>query len=243
MVARTGTNEQTGRGLLSLFVVDVDAPGLEQYAHPHRAPRRRHAVQLFFDDVEVSADRLVGTEHEGLAVVFHGLNPERIMAAALSIGTGALRARTGLRLRELAHGLERPHRRAPGASRIRWPRPRSSWSSPPDDGEGLLALRRGTRGAGEAANMAKYAAAEAALACSTRRSRSTAATASRGVRAARPVLAVRPPRPHRPREPRDGPELRGRALAGTAQVLLSTAEVPAQVAERRLRRRLWYKNP
>ena len=43
VVARTGTQRETGRGLLSLFIVDADAPGLER-RDPDRAARRRPAV-------------------------------------------------------------------------------------------------------------------------------------------------------------------------------------------------------
>src|SRR3954466_7167221 len=76
VVARTGTNEPTGRGLLSLFIVDVDAPGLERSVVPTAARGADRQWTLFFDGVEVPADRLVGTEHAGLATVFDGLNPQ-----------------------------------------------------------------------------------------------------------------------------------------------------------------------
>ena len=60
VVARTGTDPETGHGRLSLLVVDTDAPGLDRALIPVeiRAPEKQ--FQLFFDDVEVPADRLVG---------------------------------------------------------------------------------------------------------------------------------------------------------------------------------------
>lgn len=77
-----------GRSRLSLLVLDVDAPGLERQpiATAIQAPEQQWT--LFFNDVEVDADRLVGAEGDGLATVFDGLNPERIMAAALCNGIG-----------------------------------------------------------------------------------------------------------------------------------------------------------
>jgi alkylation response protein AidB-like acyl-CoA dehydrogenase len=36
---------------------------------------------LFFDDVELEEERLIGGEGGGLGPVFDGLNPERIMGA------------------------------------------------------------------------------------------------------------------------------------------------------------------
>ena len=165
VVARSGENRQTGRGLLSLFIVDTDAPGLERQRVP-TAPRNADMQwQLFFDDVEVGADRLVGAEHHGLAVVFDGLNPERIMTAALAIGAGR---------RALAQAAE-------------YARERTVWSAPIGAHQGIshplaeakielelaaLMTRKacalydaGARGAGEASNMAKFAAAEAAVKC------------------------------------------------------------------------------
>jgi alkylation response protein AidB-like acyl-CoA dehydrogenase len=165
VVARTGTNQESGRGLLSLFIVDVDAPGLERQRVP-TAPRNADMQwQLFFDDVEVGEDRLVGPEHAGLAVVFDGLNPERIMTAALAVGAGR---------RALAQAAD-------------YARERTVWSVPIGAHQGishplaeakieleLAALMTckasalydaGAKGAGEASNMAKYAAAEAAIHC------------------------------------------------------------------------------
>lgn len=165
VVARTGVNEQSGRGLLSLFVVDSDAPGLERQLVPTAPRNADRQWQLFLDGVEVGADRLIGPEHGGLAAVFDGLNPERIMTAALALG-GARRA--------LAQAAE-------------YARERTVWSAPIGSHQGIshplaeakielelaaLMTRKacalydaGARGAGEASNMAKYAAVEAAIHC------------------------------------------------------------------------------
>ena len=43
---------------------------------------------LFLDDVRLPADALIGDEDAALAQLFAGLNPERIMAAAGSVGMG-----------------------------------------------------------------------------------------------------------------------------------------------------------
>jgi alkylation response protein AidB-like acyl-CoA dehydrogenase len=165
VVTKTGTHTETGRGLLSLFIVDTDAPGLTRQEIP-TAPRGADKQwQLFFDDVVVEPDRLVGTEHMGLAVVFDGLNPERIMTAALALGAGR---------KALAQAAE-------------YARERVVWGGPIGSHQGLshplaqakielelaaLMTRKacalydgGFKGAGEASNMAKYAAAEAAIKC------------------------------------------------------------------------------
>jgi alkylation response protein AidB-like acyl-CoA dehydrogenase len=165
VVARTGENTESGRGLLSLFIVDTDADGLERQPIPTAPRNADRQWQLFFDDVEVGPDRLVGTEHHGLAVVFDGLNPERIMTAALALGAGR---------RALAQAAE-------------YARERTVWSAPIGTHQAIshplaeakielelaaLMTRKacalydaGAKGAGEASNMAKYAAAEAAIHC------------------------------------------------------------------------------
>src|SRR5256714_5211890 len=88
VVTRTGTDPDSGRGRLSLFVVDTDAPGLERTLIPIEIKAPEKQFQLFFDNVEVSADRLLGGVGEGLRQVFFGLNPERIMSASICTGIG-----------------------------------------------------------------------------------------------------------------------------------------------------------
>ena len=83
---------------------------------------------LFFDDVELDEDRLIGGEGGGLGPVFDGLNPERIMGAAIAVRRRPPGARQGRRLRERARRLGRPDRHATRASPTRSPRPRSSSS-------------------------------------------------------------------------------------------------------------------
>lgn len=86
VVARTGVDEATGRGQLSLFVVDTDSEGFDYHPIPVEIPSPERQNTVTFDDVLVPADRLVGDEGRGLQQVFSGLNPERVMAAAMCVG-------------------------------------------------------------------------------------------------------------------------------------------------------------
>lgn len=86
VVTRTSVDERTGRGRLSLFVVDTDAPGLGRETIDMQIVEPEKQYTLFFDDVEVGPDRLIGGEGEGLKPLFEGLNPERILTAALVNG-------------------------------------------------------------------------------------------------------------------------------------------------------------
>lgn len=88
VVARTTVDEATGRGRLSVFMVDRDSPGLSWT--PIRTvmnqPDKSH--QVFFDNVVVPPENLIGSEHKGLAVAFTGLNTERILTSSLCTGIG-----------------------------------------------------------------------------------------------------------------------------------------------------------
>ena len=88
VVTRTSTDPDSNRARLSLFVVDTESPGLERTMIPMEISGPEKQFTLFFDNVEVPADRLLGDEGEGLRQVFVGLNPERIMSAAICTGIG-----------------------------------------------------------------------------------------------------------------------------------------------------------
>lgn len=67
------------------FLVPSDAAGLTRSPIPVEIISPETQYSLFFDGVRVSADAIVGGEH-GLGVLFSGLNPERILSAALLNG-------------------------------------------------------------------------------------------------------------------------------------------------------------
>jgi alkylation response protein AidB-like acyl-CoA dehydrogenase len=162
VVARTGTDSR-GRAELSLFIVDTDAPGLVKQHLPVSVTLPERQFTLFFDDVRVGAGRLVGTEGDGFAQVFHGLNPERITGAALGVGIGryalakASTYATDRVVWDQPIGAHQGIAHALAAAKIEVElaalmTARAAW------------LHDHGQPAGEAANMAKYAAAEAAIA-------------------------------------------------------------------------------
>jgi alkylation response protein AidB-like acyl-CoA dehydrogenase len=171
VVARTGTDEETGRARLSLFIVDTDAPGLERQVIPVeiRAPEKQFT--LFFDNVAVAADRLIGEEGEGLRQVFFGLNPERITGASISTGIAryalakAATYATDRKVWDVPIGAHQgvAHPLAEAKIELELARlmlAKAAWLHD-HDAPGPDARKE----AGEAANMAKFAAAEAGLAC------------------------------------------------------------------------------
>ncbi|HVE26102.1 MAG TPA: acyl-CoA dehydrogenase family protein [Sporichthya sp.] len=86
VVTSTGRDERTGHGELTLFVVPTDAPGLVKTPLPVSAKLPERQFTLFFDDVRVPADAVVGEVGRGFQQMFHGLNPERVTGAALCVG-------------------------------------------------------------------------------------------------------------------------------------------------------------
>jgi alkylation response protein AidB-like acyl-CoA dehydrogenase len=86
VVACTERDEATGRGKLSLFIVPTDAPGLSKTVIPVEMIAPERQFTLFFDDVVLGPEALIGEVNDGLRQVFTGLNPERITAAAVANG-------------------------------------------------------------------------------------------------------------------------------------------------------------
>src|SRR6266487_151472 len=157
------TEPASGRGSLSLFIVDTDAPGLERTMIPLEIAAPEKQFLLFFDGVRVPAERLLGTEGEGLRQVFQGLNPERIIGAAGANGIG--RYALG---KAAAYAGQRQVWGAPIGSHQGVAHPLASAKIEVElarlaTQKASWAHDHGRPEAGEIANMAKYAAAEAAL--------------------------------------------------------------------------------
>ncbi len=92
LVARTTTLEEleeqgkpNSYGL-SLFLVDTKSKGIEKQPISIPLSEELNQFQLFFDDLEVPAENLLGQEDNGTMVMFNSLNPERILAAAICTG-------------------------------------------------------------------------------------------------------------------------------------------------------------
>jgi alkylation response protein AidB-like acyl-CoA dehydrogenase len=88
VVARTSVDEDSGRARLSVFMVDADSPGISKTKIRTVMNQPDHSWQVFFDDVRVPADQLIGAEGKGLAVAFTGLNTERILTCSICTGIG-----------------------------------------------------------------------------------------------------------------------------------------------------------
>jgi alkylation response protein AidB-like acyl-CoA dehydrogenase len=88
LVAKTGVDGVSGRGQLTLFIVDPNAPGLERQLIPTALQAPERQFTLFFDDVRVPAANVVGEVGHGLRPLFDGLNPERVLSGVICTGIG-----------------------------------------------------------------------------------------------------------------------------------------------------------
>ena len=89
LLARTTPVEQVARRTdgLSVFLIDIrELSGLE--VRPLRMMMNHSTNALFFDDVEIPADSLVGEEGRGFRYILDGMNAERILVASESLGDG-----------------------------------------------------------------------------------------------------------------------------------------------------------
>ena len=74
---------------LSVFLIDIrelKGKGLE--VRPLRMMMNHSTNALFFDNMEIPADSLIGEEGKGFAYILDGMNAERILVASDSLGDG-----------------------------------------------------------------------------------------------------------------------------------------------------------
>ena len=91
LLARTTDPTKVARRTdgLSTFIVDVKAAlgnGLE--IRPIESMINHHSCELFFDDLHIPAENLLGEEGKGFKVILDGMNAERVLIAAECVGDG-----------------------------------------------------------------------------------------------------------------------------------------------------------
>ncbi len=90
LLARTTPRDEVARGIdgLSIFILDMNegraAGGLT--VRPIRTMMNHSTTEVFFDNVEVPAENLIGEEGRGFRYILSGMNAERILIAAECIG-------------------------------------------------------------------------------------------------------------------------------------------------------------
>jgi alkylation response protein AidB-like acyl-CoA dehydrogenase len=91
LLARTTPRDEVAKKTqgLTTFIVDVKAAeGNGLTIRPIESMINHHSCELFFDDLEVPAENVIGREGEGFRVILDGMNAERVLIAAECIGDG-----------------------------------------------------------------------------------------------------------------------------------------------------------
>lgn len=91
LLARTTPIDQVTKKSegLSVFLVDLrDAPAGRLDVRPIETMMNHHACEVFFDNLEIPAENLVGEEGRGFRYILDGMNVERILIAAECVGDG-----------------------------------------------------------------------------------------------------------------------------------------------------------
>lgn len=89
LLARTAPKDKARRRTegLSVFVVDMrEARGHGLTIRPIRTMINHATTELFFDNLKIPAENLVGEEGQGFRYILDGMNAERILIAAECIG-------------------------------------------------------------------------------------------------------------------------------------------------------------
>jgi acyl-CoA dehydrogenase len=73
---------------LSVFIVDLREAGDAIEAQPIRVMLNHETNQVFFRDLVIPADQLIGEEGKGFRYVLDGMNAERILLSAECVGDG-----------------------------------------------------------------------------------------------------------------------------------------------------------
>ena len=145
---------------ISTFLIDIRAClGKGLTIRPIAAMVNHHATEVFFEDLDVPADALVGEEGKGFRYILDGMNAERMITAAEAVGSTRWFVRTAT-----AYAKERVVFKRPiGANQgIQFPIAQAHVQMEAAD----LMVRRATAlfeaglPCGAEANMARYLAAE-----------------------------------------------------------------------------------
>ncbi|MBV8837706.1 MAG: acyl-CoA/acyl-ACP dehydrogenase [Alphaproteobacteria bacterium] len=88
LLARTTPREQVKKRTegLSVFIVDMHAGGNALKINPIRTMMNHATTEVFFDDLRVPAENLIGEEGQGFRYILSGMNAERILIGAECIG-------------------------------------------------------------------------------------------------------------------------------------------------------------
>jgi alkylation response protein AidB-like acyl-CoA dehydrogenase len=111
LLARTTPLEQCARRSdgLSVFLVDMrEAVGHGMTIRPIKAMINHNTTEVFFDNLRIPADSLIGEEGRGLRYIMDGMNAERILVSHESLGDATWFCRTAVKYANERIVFDRP---------------------------------------------------------------------------------------------------------------------------------------
>jgi len=110
-IARTTPVDETKNRThgISTFLIDIrESLGKGLEIRPIKTMVNHHTTEVFFDDLEIPVDSLVGEEGRGFRYILDGMNAERVLTAAEAIGSTRWFIRTATRYANERHVFDRP---------------------------------------------------------------------------------------------------------------------------------------
>lgn len=98
LVTRTTPKDEVNNPTdgISLFVVDMDQPGIDVSPIPKHGMNYSKSCEVFFDNAHVPTENMLGEKGDGWGTLVDMLNPERIAFSAAATGIGKLAANTAI---------------------------------------------------------------------------------------------------------------------------------------------------
>ena len=164
LLARTTPQEEVKKKSegLSVFLIDIRSSlGNGLQIQPLKAMVNHHATEVFFDNLRIPADTLIGDEGKGLKYILDGMNAERILVSSEAIGDARWFTKTSVAYVNQRRVFDRPIGQNQG---VQFPVARAYAET---DAADLMLRRAAARFAaglpcGDDANMGKLLAADAA---------------------------------------------------------------------------------
>jgi len=164
LLARTTPVEQVKRRTegLSVFLVDLrEARGNGCEIRPIATMINHNTTEVFFDNLRIPADTLIGEEGRGFRYILDGMNAERVLIASEALGDGRYFIRRAVEYANERHVFDQPIGRNQGIAH-----PISRAYAELEAADMMIRRAAATFQAGldcgEAANIAKMLASEAA---------------------------------------------------------------------------------
>jgi len=88
LIARTTPQDKVAKPYMGLSLFYMDMKGVDAKPIPKMGRKAVECNMLYFDNVEIPKEALIGEEGQGFKYLLQGLNPERVLFAVEAIGLG-----------------------------------------------------------------------------------------------------------------------------------------------------------